>query len=103
MIEPRLTREERLRALDAIASRIRRYHLETPAAFLLEIHRPIAGFAGLAAHAVTPLFGAFYGLENAEKYASLLGDGESIDALIERLHAPSGPPDPESGEMDKVT
>lgn len=103
MTETRLTVEERRQALDAIAAGIRRYHLETPASFFLEIHRPLAGFVGLAAHAVTPLFGAFYGLENAEKYAALLGDGESIDALLERLHSPSGPPDPDSGELDKVT
>ena len=103
MTEARLTIEERQRALEAIAGKVRQYHLETPAAFFLEIHRPLAGFAGLAAHAVTPLFGAFFGLDNAEKYANLLGDGESIDALLERLHAPTEPDDPATAERDKVS
>jgi hypothetical protein len=89
--EPTLTPEERDRALDAIAGKVRQYRLETPAAWFLELHRPLASFAGLAAHAVTPLFGAFFGLDNAEKYASLLGDREGIDELLERLDGRSGP------------
>ncbi|HEY3412249.1 MAG TPA: hypothetical protein VGM51_04220 [Armatimonadota bacterium] len=85
MKEETLSPEERERALGIIAERIRRYHLETPAILFLEINRPLADMAGLAAHSVTPLFGAFTGLDTAERYASLLGDKAALDSLINRL------------------
>ena len=85
MNEETLTPEERERALGMIAGHIQRYRLETPAILFLEINRPLAGLAGLAAHGVTPLFGAFTGLDTAERYASLLGDREALDSLINRL------------------
>lgn len=85
MNEIPLTNEERDRALDAIAARIHKYRLETPAILFLEINRPLAGITGLASHAVTPLFGAFTGLDNAERYADLLSDREALDALVDRL------------------
>jgi hypothetical protein len=85
MNETPLTTEERDRALEAIASKIHQYRLETPAIFFLEMNRPLAGIVGLAAHAVTPLFGAFTGMDTAERYASLLGDKEAIEALVNRL------------------
>ena len=85
MTEESLTPEDRERALGIIADRIHRYRLETPAILFLEINRPLAGLAGLAAHGVTPLFGAFMGLDTAERYASLLGDREALDSLIDRL------------------
>jgi hypothetical protein len=85
MIEEPLTTEERDRALDVIASRIHKYRLETPAILFLEMNRPLASITGLAAHVVTPLFGAFTGLDTAERYASLLGDKEAFDALVNRL------------------
>lgn len=85
MNETPLTTEERNRALDLITARIHKYRLETPAIFFIEINRPLAGIAGLAAHAVTPLFGAFTGLDTAERYASLLGDRDALEALVERL------------------
>lgn len=85
MNEENLTPEEREKAIDAIVRRIRRYGLETPAIFFLEMHRPLAGFAGLASHAVTPLFGAFMGMELTEKYAALIGDRTAIDEIVSRL------------------
>lgn len=85
MNEEALTPEERERALNLVADRIHRYRLETPAILFLEVNRPLAGLAGIAVHGVTPLFGAFTGLDTAERYASLLGDREALDSLISRL------------------
>lgn len=84
-MEDTLTPEERAKALDEVARRIRRYHLETPAAFFLEMHRPLAGLAGLASYAFTPLLGAFMGLDTVERYAALLGDRTALDELLGRL------------------
>jgi hypothetical protein len=80
-----LTPEERDRALDEITARIRRHGLETPALFFLEMHRPLAGLASMASFVVTPLFGAFLGLDKVERYASMIGDPDALDALVERL------------------
>jgi hypothetical protein len=85
-VEP-LSPEERERALDEIAARVRRYGLETPALFVLEMHRPLAGIAGMASFMVTPLFGAFLGLDRVEKYAAMIGDPDALDALAQRLDA----------------
>jgi len=97
-----LTPEERDRALEEIAQRIRRYGLETPALFFLEMHRPLAGLAGMASFMVTPLFGAFLGLNRVERYASLIGDPDALDDLIARLDAArdakrAGSPEPDTG------
>ncbi|HEY3265863.1 MAG TPA: hypothetical protein VGM37_02965 [Armatimonadota bacterium] len=85
MTDRPLTPEERDQALEAIAERIHRFRLETPAIFFLEMNRPLAGIAGLAVHAVTPLFGAFTGLDTAERYAALVGEPEALDGLVDRL------------------
>lgn len=82
-----LTPEERDRALDEVVARVRRYGLETPALFFLEMHRPLAGLAGMASFMATPLFGAFLGLDRVEKYAAMISDPDALDALAERLDA----------------
>lgn len=86
-----LTAEQRARALDAVAARIRRYRLEVPAMLMLEASRPFASLTGMASFVVTPLFGAFTGLSQAEGYAALLSDRAAYDELLERLgRAPEG-------------
>lgn len=80
-----LTAEERDRALSEIVARLERYGLETPALFFLEMHRPLAGLAGLASFMATPLFGAFFGLDRVEKYAAMISDPDALDDLAERL------------------
>lgn len=82
-----LTPEERDRALGEIVARVRRYGLETPALFFLEMHRPLAGLVGLASFAATPLFGAFLGLDRVEKYAAMISDPDALDDLASRLDA----------------
>jgi hypothetical protein len=97
VVDKPLTPEERDRALDVIVERVHRYRLETPTLFFLEMHRPLAGLAGLASFAVTPLFGAFFGLDNVERYAELIGDRDTLDRLVERLDAAR-----ETGEREKT-
>jgi hypothetical protein len=101
VVEP-LTPEERERAMDEIVSRIRRYGLETPALFFLEMNRPLAGIAGLASFMATPLFGAFLGLNRVEKYAAMIADPDALDALARRLDEArdekrAGRPEPDPG------
>ncbi len=91
---------ERARALDAIASRVHRYRLETPAAMLLEASRPFAGLAGMASFVVSPLFGAFLGLDRVERYSTLLADRSAFDELIERLECYRVAPQAASADPD---
>jgi hypothetical protein len=96
-VDDELTPQERERALEAIASRIRRYGMETPAIMFLEMHRPLSGLAGLASHAVTPFFGAFLGQAQVERYAGLISDKTAMDELIARLDPAAEPaPDKET-------
>lgn len=76
---------ERARTLEAIAARIRRYRLEIPAILILEATRPLAGLVGMATFVVSPLFGAFLGLNRVERYSALLTDRGAYDELIARL------------------
>jgi hypothetical protein len=100
-VEP-MSLEDRDKALDSVVRRVRRYGLETPALFFLEMHRPLASLAGMASFMVTPLFGAFLGLNRVEQYASLIGDADALDTLIARLDASreekrAGAPEPDAG------
>ena len=87
MNEEKLTPEEREKALESIAKVIHRYRLETPAVFFLEMHRPLFSLAGTASHMITPMIGAFLGMDKTERYASMLSDRSTFDDLINKLDA----------------
>lgn len=92
MNEETLTPEDREKAIEAIVSRIRQYGLQTPAIFFLEMHRPLAGIAGLAAHAISPLFGAFLGMDMADRYVSMIDDRDTLNEIVSRLGSDTGEP-----------
>jgi hypothetical protein len=86
-----LTAAEREELLDAIATRVHKWRLETPAIFALETHRPLAFVASQGMIGLTPLAGPlmnlFLGLdpERLQRLSRLLAEPDGVDALIARL------------------
>jgi len=86
-----LTEEERERLLDGFVRIVRRWGLETPATFALEMHRPLAFIGSQGLITLTPMLGPLLGLDWMQKLSRLLAEPGAIDALIARLEDPSPP------------
>jgi hypothetical protein len=79
------TEQERDLWLDRCAREIVRRGMETPATFLLELHRPLAFLGGQALIVLSPFVGALVGLDNAMKLARLVEDRANVDRLLDRV------------------
>jgi hypothetical protein len=98
VLEATLTTEERDRWLDRMAREITRRRMETPAAFALEMHRPLAFLGSQALLVAMPFFAGLVGPENVLKFSRLMEDRQNIDRLLDRIEelvaersAPSSP------------
>src|SRR5262249_1550698 len=89
-----LTEEERERLLDGFVRIVRRWGLETPATFALEMHRPLAFIGSQGLITLTPMLGPLLGLDRMQKLSRLLPAPGAIDALIARLEEQPSPPSP---------
>lgn len=97
MLEAKLTNEERDQWLDRMAQEISRRRLEAPAAFALELHRPLAFLGSQALLVAMPFFAGLVGPANVQKFSQLMEDRRNIDRLLDRIellaaernHAPS--------------
>jgi hypothetical protein len=86
-----LTAPEREELLDAVAARVHKWRLETPAIFALETHRPLAFVASQGLIGLTPMVGPLMNLllgldpERVQRLSRLLAEPNGVDALIARL------------------
>jgi hypothetical protein len=76
--------EERERLLGKMAAEVARRGLETPAIWMLEIHRPVMPVVGQLSIAFSPFLGAFMtgGILELQRYTKLMRRRENIDRLV---------------------
>ena len=76
---------ERDELIDALAQKVDKRGLHTPAILFLEMHKPIAFLTGqslvLGSGFLAPLFGP----QNVQKYSKLLEDRANIERLVQRI------------------
>ena len=83
------TPEEQEKLLDRIADQVVRRRLEMPAALFLEMHRPLRFFAGQGLLFMSPVLGAFFGVEQIYKFSRLVEDPATVDRLMQRIEEKS--------------
>ena len=72
-------------ALEEIAQRIVREHMSSAAIAFFESIKPISFIGSQAMIVATPLVGGFIEPMRLEQYASLFGDREFLERLIQRI------------------
>ncbi|NCO42754.1 MAG: hypothetical protein COZ06_24215 [Armatimonadetes bacterium CG_4_10_14_3_um_filter_66_18] len=80
-----LAADERDALIDSCARRIVGYGLETPAIFLLEMHKPLSFLGSQALLFASPCLAPFMGLERTEDFAALLNEPANVDLLLDRI------------------
>ncbi len=80
-----LTSEEADQLIGRVAALIGKRHMETPAIFALEMHRPVMGIAAQGMIAFSPFLVPFVGFDNVNDYSRLLAKREYVERLIQRL------------------
>ncbi|MCX8053362.1 MAG: hypothetical protein N3B12_06105 [Armatimonadetes bacterium] len=80
-----LTEERKNELVDSIAKRIVSRRLETPAVFLLEMHRPLSFIASQAALVAMPFLAPLVGAQRVADFSRLLADHRSVELLIRRI------------------
>jgi hypothetical protein len=80
--------EDRAELLREAAEFIRRRRLETPAVLFLEMHRPLAGLAGLGMPLAQPYLLALFGWKRGVALARLLADPAALDELLALIETP---------------
>jgi benzoyl-CoA reductase/2-hydroxyglutaryl-CoA dehydratase subunit BcrC/BadD/HgdB len=77
--------ESQAQLLEAIAQRVHRYRLETPAVLFLEMHKPLAFIGSQAFLVASPILAAFIGMSQVEAFAELIREPEHVERLIQRI------------------
>jgi len=77
--------EPQAQLLEAIAQRVHRYRLETPAVLFLEMHKPLAFIGSQAFLVASPILAAFIGMSQVEAFAELIREPEHVERLIQRI------------------
>lgn len=79
------TPEQSEEMLEAMASKIKRRHLEVPAILALEMHKPLARILGNATVVFSPFLVPFLGFDSVNKYSQFFSERENWDKLIQVL------------------
>jgi hypothetical protein len=77
-------------ALEEIAQRVVREGMGAPMIVFLESSKPLGFIGGQAAIVATPLLGGFIEPMRLERYASLFGNRDFIERLIQRIEELEG-------------
>ncbi len=77
-----VTPERRDEILGKVAEWIVSHRLEVPAAFMIEMNKPLATMGATAFHFGTPLLGPVFGERFLRDTGLLLEDRENIDRLL---------------------
>lgn len=72
---------------EALASRVVRMGLATPAILFLEMHRPLSRLAGQAVVVASPVLAPVFGLEGVGNFSRLVYHPGGIDLMIEKIEA----------------
>ena len=80
-----LTEEERRLWIDRMAEEVVRRRLEAPAAFMLELNRPLSFLGSQALVVLTPFLGPFFGTDNVLKLSKVFEDRRTVEHLIDRI------------------
>ena len=76
---------ERDELIEALAQKVDKRGLHTPAILLLEMHKPIAFIAGQSLVLGSGFLGPLFGPKNVQKYSKLLEDRANIERLVQRI------------------
>lgn len=89
-----LTNEEIDELISRIVTRVRRYRMETPAIFALEMHKPLAHVGATMALTASPMLIPFLGFDAFDDYSQLLSKRENWERLITELERSRETPEP---------
>lgn len=82
-----MTAEEEDRVIDAIARRIAKHGLETPAIWMIEIHRPLFSLLGQGAIVFSPGLAPFFarGAYDLQKVSKVMRSPGCVDKLVRQI------------------
>lgn len=80
-----ITKEREDEIIEALAARIYKYGMETPAIFIGEMMKPMSFLASSLMHGVTPLLAPFIDFKTTEEYAFFFEKRANIEKLLLRL------------------
>jgi hypothetical protein len=79
---PEVTPERRDQILNAIADRVIRHGLVTPAIFFLQMGKPLAFLGSSAVFLAQPFAGLFINEDSIEDFGHLLSERENVERLL---------------------
>ncbi len=79
------TEEETVALLRKATAFIRGKRMEMPAVLALEMHKPLAGYAGNMAIAFAPFLGPVFGPDGYREYSRLLQNRHNVERLIRMI------------------
>lgn len=71
--------------MEKLSKEIKKRGLEVPAAFFLEMHKPLANIAGHSMIAFSPFLAPFFGMDSVHDYSRLAMKRENFESLIQSL------------------
>ena len=80
-----LTEEQRDGLIDRLAKQVDARRLHVPAVLFLDMHKPLAFFAGQGLLFSSGFLAPLFGPQNVQQYAKLLESRDNIERLIRRI------------------
>lgn len=77
--------EEIAAMVDELAQKVVNRRMETTAVLFLEMHKPLAFFAGQSMIVVSPFLVPIFGPDGVRRYQQVLGSRENVESLIRRI------------------
>ena len=96
-----LSPEERDQLIEKLSNEITKRGLEVPAAFFLEMHKPLANIAGQSMIAFSPFLAPFFGMSNVHDYSRLMMKRDNFDLLLDVIEAKANEKKESEGTKDE--
>ena len=77
--------ERRDQLINMVADQVVKRGLETPAAFFIEMNRPLSFIAGQGLVFFAPILGAIFNQQTIEEFAQLMEDRKNVTRLLDRI------------------
>lgn len=83
--EEQLDADKAAKIIDEIACKVCDKGMETAAVLFLEMHKPLAFFAGQSLMVATPILAPIFGINSVNKYSQIFGSRIYVEQLIKRI------------------